>query len=596
MKRTETLMLALFLGVCFAPHCEATVYYSDGSAANLQAIHDNQAQNGDTITLPAGTFTWTTGVTISKGITLQGAGIGQTILRDAMTTGASTLRFNLATGRAARLTGIEMTDGGRTTNPGAAGVLQVQGSNSPGTTFRWDHCRWNQLGGVASLDTVVGVIDHVDFVFGARSNNAMFLWDTRWGGGEYGDGSWSASTGFGTAQMGLFIEDCTVTSTLSGYVTGFTDAYNGARFVVRHCTLTGNTMVQNHGTESSGRGRGTRAMEIYNNTIGGTGLSSVVGGSRSGTVLFHDNTTTGYLIPLVFNLSNYRTHYPFAPWAGADGANVWDVNEPNIFATGTAATSSFGTTVTVSGVNWITNQWVGYSVRRTSNVCNANTITFGLILGNTSNTITYTSNGGYPISSLTFCAGDTLEIRRVHHVFDGIGRAVGSLITGTNPTPPLNWNDQVTEPCYSWNNFQGSAHANFAITDPSIRAGEHFFNDTPMPGYTPYVYPHPLVSGQQPSPTPTPTTSPTATPTATVTPNPTPTATVPPTPTPIPAPNQCEVPDFIGTRMNRAQSVWNNAGFTTRVFTNGRRSQLVIWQSLPQGFIGSCSDTTINIQ
>src|SRR5206468_6584541 len=183
------------------------------------------------------------------------------------------------------------------------------------------------------------VIDHVDFVFGARCNNAMFLWDTRWGGGEYGDGSWSAPTGFGTAQMGLFIEDCTVTSTLAGYVTGFTDGYNGARFVVRHCALTGNTMVQNHGTESSGRGRGTRAMEVYDNTIGGTGISSVVGGSRSGTVLFHDNTITGYLIPPVFNLSNYRTHYPFTPWAGADGANVWDVNEPNIFATGTAATS-----------------------------------------------------------------------------------------------------------------------------------------------------------------------------------------------------------------------------------------------------------------
>lgn len=55
----------------------ATVYHSDGSAASVQGLQ-NAVLNGDTITLPAGTFTWTTGVTISKAITLQGAGVGQT--------------------------------------------------------------------------------------------------------------------------------------------------------------------------------------------------------------------------------------------------------------------------------------------------------------------------------------------------------------------------------------------------------------------------------------------------------------------------------------------------------------------------------------
>ena len=490
-------MLALFLGVCFASHCEATVYHSDGSAASVQSIHDNQAQNGDTIALPAGTFTWTTGVTISKGITLQGAGIGFTIVRDAMTTGASTLRFNLATGAAARLTGIEMTDGGRTVNPGSDGVLQVQGSNSPGTTFRWDHCRWNQLDGVASMDTVVGVIDHVDFVFGARANNAMFLWDSRWNGGGYGDGSWAAPTGFGTAQMGLFIEDCTVTSTLAGYVTGFTDGYNGARFVVRHCTFIGNVIVQNHGTESSGRNRGTRAMEVYNNIISGTGISSVVGGSRSGTVLFHDNTIIGSLNPPVFNLSNFRTHSPFTPWGGADGTNPWDVNDPATFFSATATSNNSGTSVTISGVNWIPNQWIGYSLRRITNNCAGSSLGFGLILSNTSNTINYTASGYEP--SMTICAGDTLQIRKVLHCLDGIGRARGSLISSVgNPPLPAGWNDQTTEPCYSWNNLQGVTHANFAVTDPSVRAGEHFFNDTPMPGYTPYVYPHPLTKGLPP--------------------------------------------------------------------------------------------------
>ena len=39
MQRPQTLLAALFLGIAFAPHSGATVYQSDGSDANVQAIH-----------------------------------------------------------------------------------------------------------------------------------------------------------------------------------------------------------------------------------------------------------------------------------------------------------------------------------------------------------------------------------------------------------------------------------------------------------------------------------------------------------------------------------------------------------------------------
>jgi len=68
-----------------------------------------------------------------------------------------------------------------------------------------------------------------------------------------------------------------------------------------------------------------------------------------------------------------------------------------------------------------------------------------------------------------------------------------------------------------------------------------------------------------------------------------------PLPTVTPPPNQCEVPNFIGTRMNHVQSVWNDAGFTTKVITFGHFGWLITWQSLPEGFIGSCSDTMITV-
>jgi hypothetical protein len=83
---------------------------------------------------------------------------------------------------------------------------------------------------------------------------------------------------------------------------------------------------------------------------------------------------------------------------------------------------------------------------------------------------------------------------------DQIGHVFGPTPGGAN----------IVEPLYEWNNthdgadvdlFVGTAHAN---ADRHIVQGRDFFNDTPRPGYTPYVYPHPLQGGSQvPPPAPT---------------------------------------------------------------------------------------------
>ena len=97
-----------------------TVYHSDGSVASVQGLQ-NQVVNGDTITIPAGTFTWRTRVTISKSITLQGAGIGQSIIKDAVN-GTPLIQVGLVANKLTRITGIEFQDGGRASNQ--LGVLQ----------------------------------------------------------------------------------------------------------------------------------------------------------------------------------------------------------------------------------------------------------------------------------------------------------------------------------------------------------------------------------------------------------------------------------------------------------------------------------------
>src|SRR5438552_8864815 len=67
------LRFVLILSGLFALRCGAAVYHSNGTAANIQQIHDTQAGPGDTSTLPAGTFSWTASPRITKAITRQGA-------------------------------------------------------------------------------------------------------------------------------------------------------------------------------------------------------------------------------------------------------------------------------------------------------------------------------------------------------------------------------------------------------------------------------------------------------------------------------------------------------------------------------------------
>src|SRR5262245_18274007 len=69
MKKSALAFVILILSSFSA---FATVYHSDGSAINVQYIHNTQAVDGDTVTLPAGTFAWSTSVIITKANTLQG--------------------------------------------------------------------------------------------------------------------------------------------------------------------------------------------------------------------------------------------------------------------------------------------------------------------------------------------------------------------------------------------------------------------------------------------------------------------------------------------------------------------------------------------
>src|SRR5262249_32024367 len=95
MKKIVTMILAAVSAV----QVYAAVLPSDGSAASVQSLN-NIASDGDTITMPAGSFGWAIPVTITKAIKLQGAGSGRIIgwSRSTQTFGTGTKTFTVQSG------------------------------------------------------------------------------------------------------------------------------------------------------------------------------------------------------------------------------------------------------------------------------------------------------------------------------------------------------------------------------------------------------------------------------------------------------------------------------------------------------------------
>src|SRR6188472_2911594 len=175
MQRPQTLLAAVFLGIAFASHSGATVYQSDGSDANVQSLNA-VASDGDVITLPAGTFIWTAGVSLTKGITVSGqttiTGAGtasctandQTIIIDEKLRGipGSLLKATVPAGKSFRLTGITFRPG--TVNiVGQDGAIRVGSAGGLVTNARVDHCHFYHLNWLAMLQIqgwTYGIDDH----------------------------------------------------------------------------------------------------------------------------------------------------------------------------------------------------------------------------------------------------------------------------------------------------------------------------------------------------------------------------------------------------------------------------------------------------
>jgi hypothetical protein len=506
-----TLILALSGSAEAAIIRAASVSQSDVSAAIALAT------DGDTVIVPAGTASWTRALTISKAITFQGAGIGNTIILDSLPATApnpqSVLIVNTLAGKTYRITGVEFRGdlNGRTTNFGQ-GCLKIAGSSN---AVRVDNCRFYNLRNRSLYisGSTFGVVDHCNFQNGLSLQGVIYIDHSGIPGptgqaGSYGDGSWSTPTNLGSANA-MFFED-NIMNGPSSASPALTDGNGGNRIVLRHNTIN-NMNVQGHGTGSTGRTRSIRSAEIYQNTMTYTPiLGAQATFIRGGTGVIWGNTVTGSSTGSCFTFVDYRaTEYLFI-WTGCDGRTGWDLNDtsggPNgngIYLSGTAGTGSSGQTLVVTGANFPTpNQWRGYAVINLDQPYNTYSGTFGSIYSSTSNSITV-GTAPHPVATQVWTPGNRFQIRKVIKPLDNIGNGPGDYLGG-GETPTPRWLNQTNEPYYLWNNTLGGAPIGGFGSTPDVKAGVNFINNgtTPKPGYTPYTYPHPLVSGASPSLTP----------------------------------------------------------------------------------------------
>jgi hypothetical protein len=509
-RANHAILSSVLAALLFAASSSAQARIINAASPSLTDVKSAiaSAVDGDTVIVPAGTAAWTSGLTITKGITIQGqtttnsdngTANDQTVLVDNLVHVPGDQGFfhcTTNTGQSLRITGITFTGVGGRGDTMYNGALRFRGTSDQ---VRIDHCHFT--GGlkhnnyIAVYSTIYGVADHlvIDNLPSQLGQQRVF------NGTGYGDLEFSRPAGYGGSQF-FFFEDCYINNTPGRFTgSGGVDAAHGGKFVMRHCHLF-NVEILCHGTEAD-RGRGGRAQEIYNNDYHWSYLTTM-DGIRSGSLIAHDNTFYG-TTPRGYALQTYRTFWNYHGFfGGASGDNPWDYNAteldgthvdghpPYLFESGTVS-SGTSTTLTDTSKSWTTNQWVGYTARRLSDSV------IGKVIANTSNTLTF-ADAGYPKPD--WANGNQYQIHKVLAALDQPCRGAGDLISGDNPPPA--WSHQQLEPCYSWNNIHspGGEHINFTPASSStatLLSGRDYFNDTPMPGYTPYVYPHPLVSGVQ---------------------------------------------------------------------------------------------------
>ena len=306
----------LFTTICASCHVTSSgnTHHSGLARESVQAAI-NSASDGDTVILPAGDVTWSSGITMPshKTVKVEGQGIGQTIIRAART------------GMDLFVLGLRgHTIGNFETEKGAIDFGDSQGFrihhvkfyNDPGTTATYD-AAYGRMDSNPDLHLHWGVIDNCEFFncrvvsFGAAAMLAEDNTQHR---------LWTLDAPLGGQDV-VYVEDCAFdyNSTCSAI-----DGNYGGRYVFRHNTVK-NGYCEVHSVQ--GNNRALRTWEIYNNTFeGGEAYHWTAMFLRGGTGVAFDNVIENYITPIALN--NVRDTEYRTVCGQCDGLSNWDQNTP----------------------------------------------------------------------------------------------------------------------------------------------------------------------------------------------------------------------------------------------------------------------------
>ena len=233
----------------------ATTFNSDGTSINIQYIHDNLAQNGDTITIPAGSFTWgLNSVSITKGITLRGAGSS---LTHVSLPAHPCVHIAKNASSLIRILNIDFVSNAGQPLPHP---VVIDGPWPNGQPIVVQNCTFT-----LSNDTYLFDI----FVAGGVIFSHNTLNSSTWQSGlltikdATHTNSWTTADSIGAHDtnglLNVYVEDHTQ------YGGGLCDADDNARIVVRHSSFIESSGFNSHGRDTSPYGM--RHFEIYNNSF-----------------------------------------------------------------------------------------------------------------------------------------------------------------------------------------------------------------------------------------------------------------------------------------------------------------------------------------
>jgi hypothetical protein len=313
-----------------------TTYTTDGSLADvLAATTDSALHDGDTVKVPAGSFTWGTGFTgvnLSKAITLRGAGQGQTIITLDPT--GPNITYGAIQIFSSNATVADMTINGSSANN--VNPFVITGSPSTLTNFRITRVTYNGAANgpssayFAFITNAYGLIDNCTINGGAGNAELIFS--------RGPTDAWQTPDSPGTANA-IYVEDCTFGG--AGYICDFNA---NSRGVVRYCTITANMKIDGHGMDSNSPARSVREIEAYGNTWtnGGAETFDIRGGTG---FLFDNKVTNTNAASAWFILDSYGV---ISPWPNYGATNIsTSTGNPTIITTGIPHGYATGYTVFV---------------------------------------------------------------------------------------------------------------------------------------------------------------------------------------------------------------------------------------------------------